>query len=369
MEIYMYSENELVAIAKRENNNKRNYLVVNTYQGKHIPVSPTKAIELFNELAKKVKNAYQNEKILFVGFAETATAIGAQVAITAGGKYIQTTRECIDGVEYIVFSEAHNHAIEQKLIKSEIDRCISEIDRIVFVEDEVTTGNTILNIVDIIESCYDLNIKFAVASLLNGMNRECLEIYNERNIELHYVVKSSHEKYPKIAERYVNNGKYHKPDFEKKINLSVINASDYINTRRLCESRDYECACESLWNNIKKKLLTNENSDILVVGTEEFMYPALYIGRKLEESGCIVRSHSTTRSPILVSVDEGYPLNERFELRSLYDKDRTTFIYNIKRYDKVIIVTDAHGCEENGICSLVNALSLYNADITMVRWC
>lgn len=365
----MYSENELVAIAKRENNKKRNYLVVDPYQGKHIPISPTKAILLFNELAKKVKKAYQNERILFVGFAETATAIGAQVAITVGGKYIQTTRECIDGVEYLFFSEAHSHATEQKLIKSEIDRCISEIDRIVFVEDEVTTGNTILNIVNIIESSYDLSIKFAVASLLNGMNKECLEIYNERNIELHYVVKSNHEKYPEIAEKYANNGKYHMTDLKKKIKLSEINASDYINTRRLCEAKDYENACERLWNNIKNKLLTDEKLNILVVGTEEFMYPALYIGKKIEESGCIVRSHSTTRSPILVSVDEGYPLNERFELRSLYDKERTTFIYNIKKYDKVIIITDAPDCEETGIYSLVNALSVYNNDITMVRWC
>ncbi len=36
----MYTECELVRIAKRENNRKRNYLVVNPLQGKHIPVSP-----------------------------------------------------------------------------------------------------------------------------------------------------------------------------------------------------------------------------------------------------------------------------------------------------------------------------------------
>ena len=37
---HMYTECELVRIAKRENNRKRNYLVVNPLQGKHIPVSP-----------------------------------------------------------------------------------------------------------------------------------------------------------------------------------------------------------------------------------------------------------------------------------------------------------------------------------------
>ena len=39
---------------------------------------------------------------------------------------------------------------------------------------------------------------------------------------------------------------------------------------------------------------------ILVIGTEEFMFPALYIGRKMEKEGAEVRCHSTTRSPIAV---------------------------------------------------------------------
>ena len=38
------------------------------------------------------------------------------------------------------FSEAHSHATEQKLVKDDIDRVINDIDRIVFIEDEVTLG-------------------------------------------------------------------------------------------------------------------------------------------------------------------------------------------------------------------------------------
>lgn len=47
-----YVENDLVRIAKRENNTKRGYLVVNPLQGKHIPVSPSKALQLFQELCR-----------------------------------------------------------------------------------------------------------------------------------------------------------------------------------------------------------------------------------------------------------------------------------------------------------------------------
>ena len=47
----MYTEKELVRIARRENNNKRNYLVVNRLQGKHIPVRPCEALAMFRALA------------------------------------------------------------------------------------------------------------------------------------------------------------------------------------------------------------------------------------------------------------------------------------------------------------------------------
>ena len=48
----MYTEAELVRIAKRENNTRRKYLVVNRLQGKHIPVSPKEALQMFRSLAE-----------------------------------------------------------------------------------------------------------------------------------------------------------------------------------------------------------------------------------------------------------------------------------------------------------------------------
>ena len=141
-------------IAKRENNTKRNYLVVDPLQGKHVPVEPSKALNLFKSLAEKLQGKYEGERLLLIGFAETATAIGAQAAITLETKYIQTTREVIPDARYLFFSEAHSHATEQKLVKDDIDRVINDIDRIVFIEDEVTTGNTIMNIIKIITKEY-----------------------------------------------------------------------------------------------------------------------------------------------------------------------------------------------------------------------
>lgn len=108
----MYSEEQLVRIAKRENNTKRSYLVVNRLQGKHVPVRPKEALSMFSELAGLVKEAYGGERLLLVGFAETATAIGAALAIELDTLYMQTTREEVPGAEYLYFSESHSHATE-----------------------------------------------------------------------------------------------------------------------------------------------------------------------------------------------------------------------------------------------------------------
>ena len=79
-----YTEQDLVRLAKRQNNKKRTYLVVNPLQGKHVPVRPGEAFSMFDCLAELLKKAYGSERLLLVGFAETATAIGAAAAEKLG---------------------------------------------------------------------------------------------------------------------------------------------------------------------------------------------------------------------------------------------------------------------------------------------
>ncbi len=395
----MYTEAELVRIAKRENNTRRKYLVVNRLQGKHIPVSPKEALQMFRSLAELIKEAYPSERLLMVGFAETATAIGAAVAIECQAAYMQTTREVIDGVDYLYFSESHSHATEQKLVKTDLDKIIGKTDRIVFIEDEVTTGNTILNIVRLIQKTYAQPVSFAVASILNGMNEEALENYKNLKIPVHYLVKTAHDTYTEIAEQYQADGTCHictkpqekeveqqkevqqqiemQPTKEAQQPIEVQEISGWINARRLHTADTYKQACEQLWQEIQQKYgytkytkETETGRRILVLGTEEFMYPALYVGAKLEEAGYTVRMHATTRSPIAVSKEEKYPLHTRYELASLYDKNRTTFVYDLAEYEEVLVLTDAQKQETEGWESLQRALTLnHNRQIRGIRWC
>lgn len=378
-----YQQKDLVRIAKRENNTKRSYLVVDPLQGKHVPVEPSKALNLFKSLAEKLQGKYEGERLLLIGFAETATAIGAQAAITLGTKYIQTTREVIPDARYLFFSEAHSHATEQKLVKDDIDRVINDIDRIVFIEDEVTTGNTIMNIIKIITKEYQKKIKFAVASLLNGMTEESLKIYQDEKIELHYLVKTDHSGYGAVAEQYRCDGLYicaipenhtHESadidvQSEKNMREHIISIPGWMNARRFVDAKQYEAACKKLAKTVITETVVKQGERVLVIGTEEFMYPALLTGYEIEKMGCVVRCHSTTRSPIAVSTEEEYPLHCRYELRSLYDPDRKTFIYDLENYDRVIVMTDAALASLKGLETLTYALRMKNENITVIRWC
>lgn len=377
-----YQQKDLVRIAKRENNTKRSYLVVDPLQGKHVPVEPSKALNLFKSLAEKLQGKYEGERLLLIGFAETATAIGAQAAITLGTKYIQTTREVIPDARYLFFSEAHSHATEQKLVKDDIDRVINDIDRIVFIEDEVTTGNTIMNIIKIITKEYQKKIKFAVASLLNGMTEESLKIYQDEKIELHYLVKTDHSGYGAVAEQYRCDGLYicaipenhtHESadidvQSEKNMREHIISIPGWMNARRFVDAKQYEAACRKLAETVIVETSVKQGERVLVIGTEEFMYPALLTGQEIEKIGCDVRCHSTTRSPIAVSTEEEYPLHCRYELCSLYDPERKTFIYDLENYDRVIVMTDSALASLKGLETLIYALRMKNENISVIRW-
>ena len=240
-----------------------------------------------------------------------------------------------------------------------------------------------------------------MASILNGMDQGAQEIYKKESIETLYLVKTNHSGYTEIASRFAGDGIYHKKDGtvsgrkskvifgqEGKIvfdplsgeygkeGIKEIKITGARNARRLVKGSDYQESCQQLWEKVWKSDLFDcgrawfeKGQSILVLGTEEFMYPPLYVAEKLQALGYQVKCHATTRSPITVSRECGYPLHVRYELVSLYEEGRRTFIYDLERYDSVWIFTDAANPVEGGICSLWNALRLCgNDDIRLFCW-
>lgn len=418
----MYTENDLVKIAKRENNSKRNYLIVNPLQGKHIPVRPHAALSLFGQLADLILSAYTDEKILMIGFAETATAIGAAAAIRIGAPYIHTTRETVAGAGYLSFSETHSHAVTQKIVKNEIGQMIYGIDRIVFVEDEVTTGNTIWNSICALRKEYGTELSFSVASIINGMDEKARGFYEEEGIQLHYCLRTDHQRYAYQAQQCSEDGIYHacntsqvhEPVIESWKNVgkgptestqicdarrarlpaaesgkdsgkeaaesgkdsgkrsawtaAEVSIAGAVDARTLTDAKAYERSCHSLWEEVRMKLGGWLEGNVLVLGTEEFMYPALYVAAQIERLGANVRFHATTRSPICVSASPDAPLHERYELRSMYEEGRVTYVYDIAYNDTILVITDADNAQTAGRNSLFHALEGRSRNLFFIRW-
>ena len=377
-QISEYTETELIALAKRKNNPKRGFLIVNPLQGKHIPVSPEKPLKLFKKLASLLKDRYPNEMILFIGFAETATAIGASVAFNFSeqSRYIHTTRECVELSEKIVdFSEEHSHATEQKLFCSDWKSFIDGVDRIVFVEDELTTGKTILNFVEALKSGGFIGgIEVAVASIMNGMNEGNITRFIENGIQFHYILKIDIEDYASVNIEIDEDG----IEFNEIDNPMDMNGFNELIFNGAQDPRigvcigEYEKACEELALRVISTLGQSffENNKILVLGTEEFMHPAINLAYSIltKCSADSVKTHSTTRSPISMSNLQKYPINQRYKLKSFYDEQRETYIYNLGKYDEVLIVTDS-AAQNAGTESLLRALhSCENRNISLIRW-
>lgn len=332
----------LFAMAARENNAKRGGLIVNFLQAKHVPAKPSETLALFDRLAERVIPHICEKKVMVIGFAETATAIGAQLAARLSEKcectYIHTTREKYpEDMRLALFSEEHSHATEQCLYSDKGLDIFSGIERIIFAEDELTTGKTILNFIEALKNVVDC--KFSAASIINGMSEENLRKYGDLGVGLHYLVKID------SSAETLKEGMTVTPREDGEFDIFSVPdvftlRMDKKNDPRLgIDGAEYEKYCVSAANDFFETTLPFLNGKrVDVIGTEECMFPAIKLGELLEEKGFDVRCHATTRSPIVPSGDEGYPLFARYRVESAYDRDRRTFIYNLYECDNRIVV-------------------------------
>lgn len=365
-----YIIDNLVRVAKRENNTKRPYLYVDPLQGKHIPASPGEILGMCRALADIVNERHANESLYVIGFAETATGIAAGVCgyLKNAVYYQNTTREYREGGSYLHFTESHSHAEDQLLRADGIETALKSCKRVIFIDDEITTGNTVLKLIDVIEKNYDTSgLNYSIVSILNSMTEERVKELSDKGIDCLFLAKLPFE---------YNIESISDVGFDERLHTvaigaetSELNETAFVvsqDPRDIIKFRDYDNEIAGF----TERLSGGERCEsMLILGTEECMFPAVRLGDAIERSGLVkrVKVHATTRSPITACEKQGYPLNHRYQLRSLYDESRTTFIYDIKKYDKVIILTDSQ-IPSKGIYDLCSALkSVGNDNITVIR--
>lgn len=301
-----FDPNELISVCKRENNSKRDFIFVNRYQGKHVPARPQNILQLFENLKITItKDSRWNrkEKVCVIGFAETATAIGHYIADNIPNKeyyYLQTTREKSNEPLLVEFKEEHSHATDQALF-GDLQK-LKNCDRILFVDDELSTGKTILNFIEKLNEIKDF--KYSVASFLNLQSKENQKVFEDNNIDTYALIRGT-----------IKN-------INKKIDIETLLDIEDIST------------------------ITNEYyhpKRNLVIGTEEDMYNGILKASNLEKGDRNKEEYyfqASTRSPICPSEANDYVLFNRIKFVSAKEQNRKVYLYNLQQYNKVILMTN-----------------------------
>jgi hypothetical protein len=252
----------------------------------------------------------------------------------------------------------------------------------VFVDDEISTGKTIRAIV---ASLGEMNaiprdsMRFAVASIVSATSAENSALFEKAGIQEIYLVKSASDNFDSTVaamkpdlSRLFDAADLPEPDAEDFAFFEIDGKED---PRDGVSIKQYIDVCAAFAGKLSEALVLEPNaSRILMLGTEEFMFPVLYAAQFIERQnpGLAVYTHATTRSPIAPSSHPECPIRSAYRLPSAYDRKRETFVYNLAPYDQAVILTDSTMDSE----SLIEVLggvrqSLASAGtkrITAVRW-
>lgn len=388
-------------------NKKRSFLFVSKVLGKHLPVNPITPIFASSLLASKymkevlhikdeqfeikwngffesITQYHSNfeiipyelpQKTIFIGFAETATALGNGVFENfQNAFFFHTTREKIDNKESIIhFEEEHSHATSHYCY---IDHSqIENQNPIVFIDDELTTGNTVLNIIQSIQSKFPRK-SYTVLTLLDWRKGESIDQFRQMErklgIEINVVSLISGEIKVDCKDDIMKEEPY-KHLSEKigkiiPIDLSDINApispyhhssstANYLwQTGRFgLDSLDIEKFNQYIHSIAYKLIPFRSGGKTLCLGNGELMYIPMKIAVLM---GKEVSFQSTTRSPIFVSRNEDYLIQSKYTFPCPENHSIQNYFYQIEPnlYNEVFVFFERELAEEN-MAPLLNQLA------------
>ncbi|WP_324789419.1 phosphoribosyltransferase [Streptomyces sp. H51] len=140
----------MLGLALRRNP-KRAHLLVSNVLGKHVPQAPSVVYGHGFTLGRRVRDLLGPDDAraaVVLGYAETATGLGHSVADGLGtAPYLHSTRRPVPGVAPAGgFEESHSHATSHLLLPED-PALLAGDGPLVLVDDEFSTGNTVLNTV------------------------------------------------------------------------------------------------------------------------------------------------------------------------------------------------------------------------------
>ena len=320
---------ELFDIAERRNP-KRAFLFVSKVLGHHIPVSPKKMRETYQQMAKQFPQSLEGP-ILFIGMAETAVGLGAGIFDEVRDRYPQalyltSTRHPIaDGELFCKFKENHSHATDHLLYlphNLEQRQWIQQAKTIVLIDDEATTGNTFLNLLSALREEGKLTqIKQIIAVTLTDWSGDALQKRSPLPITTFSLVQ----------------GKWQwqaNPDAPLPVmpNVNITASGQVAITGKQSWGR---LGMTTPANDLGLFIHVSEGEKILVLGSGEFVWEPFLLAERLEKQGAIVKYSSTTRSPIATN----FAIQSAITFTDNYGLGIPNFVYNVahQQFDRILL--------------------------------
>lgn len=358
-------------LAKRENNPNRDFIVINTRQAKHFPSDPERSLELMERLGQKLAQDGRAEKpTVVIAFAETATAVGAAAAsFFHDCFFVTTTRERLpDWATAISFEEAHSHAKQHFL-------CIRDEDifrraaQVILVDDEFTTGHTAENLIKALDGCLAPGCRVYAASL--AASRESIERFRQAGITP--VTLANVEE---MTNRAVPDSFSPDREFTPREYGEVLRRNSVYDPRLGVNTDSFLEECRRFCAQLAEEFPADPAAAVEIIGTEEFCYPPLLLGKMLSGRFGRVVVHCSTRSPMLPynsgrngfthPAQGEYPITSRAVLPSVYDPQRRVYLYNSEPCELSIIMTDAECPDEGALKALCGAAG--GKEVRVICW-
>ncbi|WP_306320906.1 MULTISPECIES: phosphoribosyltransferase [unclassified Streptomyces] len=357
---------ELLGLALRRNP-KRAHLLVSNVLGKHVPQRPSVVWRSGRELGVRVRELIGDEaarRAVVLGYAETATGLGHSVADgLALAPYLHSTRRPIEGVARAGgFEESHSHATSHLLLP-ENPELLAGDGPLVLVDDEFSTGNTVLNT---IRALHELHARehYVIVALVDlrspGDQGRLEEFAREIGARVDLVVAARGavrlpdgvlEKGQALVAAHEAGG-VPAPRSERGETVRVADLGwpegipDGGRHGFTPEHRErLDAALPGMAARLAPHLGTGR---VLVLGNEELMYAPLRLATELEATGADVSYSTTTRSPVLAVDDPGYAIRSRLVFPAHdtpADGPGERYAYNVAGggFDTVVVVLDSVG--------------------------
>ncbi|HET8583103.1 MAG TPA: phosphoribosyltransferase [Jatrophihabitans sp.] len=343
----------LVELALRDNP-RRAHLLVSTVLGKHLPADPRTVHGTGLELGRQVGKALDGRSALVLGFAETATGLGHCVAEALGAPYLHSTRRAVPDTPPVAgFEEEHSHATSHRLLPED-PALLHDGELLVLVDDELSTGRTARNTISALHAVAPRSgyVIAALVDLRGPADRAALDrLAAELGARIDVVsLAAGRVSWPADLPAQVARSARTAPLDPGPREGELIEYRDVwpIGVReggRHGFAPSDVAAARRASAALADRIAPRCGPHVLVLGTEELMYAPTLVALELADRLPDVRVSSTTRSPVQVREEPGYPIRSALAFPShdpAEDGPGPRFAYNVgDSFTDVVLVVDA----------------------------